>query len=262
MLVIRNQQIEALSCISSSLFTEDMVSHVRTHFPTQYNIAGELSVRQAIMLAIPRARIYGFACERDICIYITTMMLLGSNFDTDSMYPWVLLLLKTKHASPAAKANDLVEKTVDFYSKTAGRQNGYINRALLNVHRDLAGFVEKSPSENLHQYIKDALYDFYPQKYEVLGESIIEKLIDRAMKTADQSHLLKKQGAVMLSVIMFFLGSSVVNDPLVPWLKKILQGDTTRDQKSRTLRLRDASYNYLGQWLGKASPAKENNYNV
>ncbi len=52
-LVIRNQQIEALSRISSDRFTEDMVSHVKTHFPNQYKIAGELAVRQALP-TVPR----------------------------------------------------------------------------------------------------------------------------------------------------------------------------------------------------------------
>ena len=87
MLIIRKEQMNSLKQLPSKAFEDSMVEHVREFFPNHYRVAGEPAVREVIKYGIVQTQKYDFTSERNVCLYITVMFMLGSNFDSDIFFP-------------------------------------------------------------------------------------------------------------------------------------------------------------------------------
>jgi hypothetical protein len=96
MLVIRREQIKALSWKMRKAFEGRMVLHLKEFFPDQCEMLGEEDTRAAIRYGMGRAEGYGLETEGDIAKYLNLMFVFGRTFDTDPDLPWASEILNAR----------------------------------------------------------------------------------------------------------------------------------------------------------------------
>jgi hypothetical protein len=229
-----------------------MVEHVKEFFPNHYRIAGEPIVRNVIQYGIERSQMYDFTTERNMCLYITVMFMLGSNFDTDFFFPWAHEILKDKsEADPSVQADKLADAALDFMKRIAGENNTDINRAFLTLRKEHTQIISQDPTGNFAIHTKNLLQRLFHRKYVVLGDRTIDRLVNEGRKTATDYGITSGNGQILLIVLMFFLGSACDREPFLPWIKDILTDPAMEDQDKKVKRLYEESVNYMEKWLKK-----------
>jgi len=252
MLHIRKEQMTTFRTAAFRRFEDDMVEHVKEFFPNHYRIAGEPIVRNVIQYGIERSQMYDFTTERNMCLYITVMFMLGSNFDTDFFFPWAHEILKDKsEADPSVQADKLANTALDFMKRIAGENNADINRAFLTLRKEHTQIISQDPTGNFAIHIKNLLQRLFHRKYVVLGDQTIDRLVNVGRKTAADYGITSVNGQILLIVLMFFLGSACDREPFLPWIKDILTDPTMEDQGKKVKRLYEESVNYMEKWLTK-----------
>lgn len=106
MLIIRQEQLEVLRQYTNRQFEEKVIDFLRHHFDdAREESRDELS--SPVRKWIANARSYQFMTERQIMIYVTTVWLLGSHFDTQ--FSDVQEKLKSSEHSPDERAEWLAQ---------------------------------------------------------------------------------------------------------------------------------------------------------
>jgi hypothetical protein len=109
MLQIRKEQLEALSKVPESVFTEKMMLHIRKHFPSHYEALGEENSRKLIGHGIERGKHHGFISERNACKFIDLMLCFGIDFDTDKKHRWAVEILSKTWINARSKMDALFD---------------------------------------------------------------------------------------------------------------------------------------------------------
>jgi len=250
MLTIRKEQMAVFEAAGQEKFETSMVEHVQQYFPNHFRIAGEPVIRQVVRYGIGRARQYDFASERDISLYLTVMFMLGSNFDTDFMYPWAGQILQGEN-DPSQRADQLADTALDVVQEIAGPENRSINRAIVTFHKELPGFRKIGMADDYSQYLKATLKSIHPKKYEILGDRIIAMLINDGITKASSYKIGTESGFTLLIAMMFFMGSLIDREPFLPWLSAILNDESTTGRSSMEDRLFGEVTVFLEKWLEK-----------
>ncbi|MCJ7821086.1 MAG: hypothetical protein MUP53_07770 [Bacteroidales bacterium] len=252
MLKIRKEQMATFRAAAFKRFEDDMVEHVKEFFPNHYRTAGEPIVRNVIQYGIERSQIYGFITERNMCLYITVMFMLGSNFDTDFFFPWAPVILKDKsETDPSVRADKLADTALDIMKRIAGENNIDINKALLTLSKEHTQIISQNITGNFAIHTKDLLQRLYHRKYAALGDRTIDRLVNEGRRTGADYGITSGNGQILLIVLMFFLGIACDRDPFIPWIKDILTDPAMEDQDKKVKRLYEESVNYIDKWLSK-----------
>lgn len=252
MLKIRKAQMTTFRSAAFKRFEDDMMDHIKQFFPNHYRIGGEPTVRKVVRYGIERSNIYGLVTERNMCLYITVMFMLGSNFDTDFFFPWAPETLKDKNEiNPSIRADKLADTALDFMKKIAGQNNADMNRAFLELRKEHPKIITRTPADDFTVYTKDFLQKLFHKKYIALGDTITDQLIQHGIQTAVDYNITAQNGQLLLIVLMFFMGTACDREPFLPWLSKVLNDPTPQDQSKKVRRLYKESINYLEMWLIK-----------
>ena len=111
MLIIGDEQIDALQRIAMKDFERRMVRHLKDFFPEKTEHASEEQARAFIGHAISRAKEYGIVKERDVARYVILSTLFGAHFDSEKRYRWAKQILKRIDLDAEAKLQALFEAT-------------------------------------------------------------------------------------------------------------------------------------------------------
>lgn len=99
MLIIRREQMQALSDYMRRSFEDRMVRHIAQSFPAQFKKlapppAGDAPVRALIQQGIERAANYEITIEREVGRFIEVMVELGAGFETRADAAWAQTILR------------------------------------------------------------------------------------------------------------------------------------------------------------------------
>lgn len=111
MLIIGDEQIDALKLIARKDFERRMMRHLKDFFPEKTGSASEEQARAFIAHAIARAKEYGIVKERDVARYVILATLFGARFDSEKRYRWAKQILKRIDLDAEAKLQALFEAT-------------------------------------------------------------------------------------------------------------------------------------------------------
>jgi hypothetical protein len=113
MLIIGDEQLDALKRIARKDFERRMLRHLKDFFPgkTGGASASEEQARAFIAHAISRAKEYGIVKERDVARYVILATLFGARFDSEKRYRWAKQILKRIDLDAEAKLQALFEAT-------------------------------------------------------------------------------------------------------------------------------------------------------
>ena len=121
MIVIRNEQMDALGQIGLKVFEDRVVVRLNKLFPEECEALGETIVREIIRYGIRQAKRYDIVIESDVCLYIDLMFVFGVNFDKDRQLTWVPEILNdAKLESASIKMNRLYDAGLEHQNAGTG----------------------------------------------------------------------------------------------------------------------------------------------
>jgi hypothetical protein len=249
MLKIRKVQMVELAKVSLKSFEDDMVEHIKKFFPKYHEVMGEPTVRKGIRYGIDRAKVYGFTTERDVCLYINLMFLLGSNFDTDVQLPWLADILTDEAGMEAAARMDKVyDAALKYLDDVAGVENEHAGRALKTIPGIPFDDFSLSATGNIENRIGGTIRKIWPRKVARLGEELTRGLIRKGIGNAGRYGITFDRGVAIYVVFMFMAGSGFDRDPLFPWAGAVLAEKSIADQSARVGRLYGEMMAFLEKW--------------
>jgi hypothetical protein len=130
MLIIGDDQMDALKRIAMKNFERRMIRHLKEFFPKKADSASEEQARAFIGHAISRAEEYGIVKERDVARYVILSTLFGAHFDSEKRYRWAKQILKRIDLDAEAKLQGLFEATLQAQGQEVEpgeRRNGRSN---------------------------------------------------------------------------------------------------------------------------------------
>lgn len=249
MLKIRDKQIKALEEAALLRFEDELVEHIKEFAPKHSEVIKEEGVREVVRLGMERAKKYDFTKRGSVRFYVELMFMFGSDFDTDFQLPWAEGVLNNDQIkSEMERADILHEKMVEYLEQVAGKDNEYalkalerLNKARIEEYRTAGGDFDKETIAGLRS--------IYPQKYEYLGDELLQTLIERAKDSAQKFSVTSEKGKAMFVALMFSLGHGFADDALFPWVRATLEDEKIPDPNERAERLERKMKIYLDHVL-------------
>jgi hypothetical protein len=252
MIIIRREQMNILSQSSLGSFEDRMVAHVGSFFPNHYKIMGEARIRGVIRYGYDRAKRHGLTTQRNVCLYLNQMLILGSDFDNDPQVPWAAETLDDANdLNPQVRIDTLADRVARYFHEISGPDHQYLNRVLIKIHRQSRALFSQPISENFELQALDQLRRIWPKKYESVGESNLLSMIRLGTEVAARYGITHKQNLLKYVAFMFLIGSRFDIDPQFSWAGDILKENSIADQGSRTTHLYETMMNHLDSFIAK-----------
>jgi hypothetical protein len=244
MLEIRKEQMDEFSKVAAQSFEDQMVTYIKEAFPKAYNDLKEPRIREIIRYEWNKAKGYSLKSERGIRLYISLTFLLGSGFDTDPQLPWAEKILKDEAIiDESEKCDRLYEESINYYYQVAGADGEHIDEAIQRIQNErMEGLsVYTNVSENLSREFviqtTTRLKRIFPEKYEYLGNDVIDRLISPGIESAKAYGITIERGLTIYIIMMFILGSGFDKDLKYFWTAEILNDKSITNQVQRVDRL-------------------------
>ena len=251
MLVIRKEQQEALKEYMLGQYEDRTYEHFQKFFQKYCEILTEEVMRSLIRHGVKKAEEHNIVGERNVCLYTTLMLVLGSSFDEDPQYPWAVRMLKDDSLTDESERTDqLFDTATDFLDRSAGEDYERHGAALarvraLSLEKALADRADLRFDERLYQLMQQV----YPAKVEAVGRAALGRLLMSGRKAAAGHGFRTDYGQTVYIGLMFLLGGGFDTDPQYPWIGEILNDPDLPDGDARAGRLYEAAMKYLDQWL-------------
>lgn len=250
MLVVRKEQIEALEQAALKNFENQMVAHIKEFFPKNYEIIGIPQIRKVIQYGLERAENYDLTTEREICLYLSLMLKLGSNFDVDLQLPWAAETLNDETiADPFIRVNTLHDKSEVYFSQAVGEDHQHLENALVKIIEKSDRLFSLPLKNNFEDHMLTELWKLFPEKFKVLGKPVLHDLIEQGLGSAKKYNITNERGLMIYIGLMFMLGSGFDTDPQLPWAIEILNDNSIKDQATRVELLYNTAISTLKKWL-------------
>lgn len=222
MFTIAKRQSEALSQASLQKFEDKMVVHVREYFPNHFAQMGEEPVRKTIQLAVKNGEPYGIISQRNVCLYLNSMLVLGSFFDTDPAFKWAGAILNdASEPSALLRADRLAQATEDFLLRVNGEKNTLLHRALLTLSKDADRLYELLVHDGARD-ISGFCKQLFPSRFENLDAVGFEVSIRNASLKAGHYGKAHPETNAVISVFMFLCGHGFDRDPQFDWAGRVM----------------------------------------
>ena len=253
MLVIRETQMAVFEQAAVRNFENRLLEHVEKFFPKHREIQGEEPARRVIRLGIERAEPYGLVSERDLHLYVGLMFMLGGYFDQDPQLPWAAQMLADENiVDPSTRVDLLHDRAMAFLNEAAGQESQYLERALSKGRKLPASALSRTGEDrqlSFGDYLLKLLYDWYPEKYQAVGDPAIRQLIRQGYQAARGYGLTDEKGITVYLGLMFLLGGGFDRDPQYPWAETVLRDAKLIDPIEKGESLHQSALAYLAQWL-------------
>ena len=248
MLVIRERQLEGMQEAALRRFDDDLYDHVQTYFPRHHRHLGGPQIRRFIAYGRARAAARGFTSERNICLYIDLMVMLGSNFDVDVRLPWAAAML-AEDEHETLRIDRLANAAMDHLDRVAGVDDRNIDRALRAIRDQLPVLLAEHHTESgpWPRRAEVQLRRIFPRKFAAIGDERLPALIDAAWRAAGAHGICEPRGLTVYLVCVSMLGSDFDRDPLLPWAAESLADPGGGE--ARASRLYRAAMAWIDAWL-------------
>jgi hypothetical protein len=240
MLVIRQDQMAVLARESQARFEKKLAAHFVATYPRETLQAGGADqIERVVQAGISRALGLGFHSRRQLTLFVSLMIMLGCEFDSDPQLPWANLVRDLEVKNPDVRIDVAYQEAIAYLSATAGKDCGHVVRAMLRMRDFDFAQALGAQGQPLVAEILGVLRRFSPEKFDHQGEDANRRLVELAQAVAERHGLVSGHGILLLATLMFMLGSGVDHDPMYPWVGTALAEGT--DDGTRVARLyRDA----------------------
>lgn len=256
MLVIRERQLEAFRASGMRAFETDMVAHLAAFSPPLFCTLGEERMRDAVRFGIAQARGHALTFRGPVRLYLETMLLLGSRFDTDPQVPWAARILADRDPDrQMERAAALFRAVVAYRETVSGPDDAHARRALRRIAARAAE-RDADPSVGTAASLMAEMHRLYPEKAAHAGDAACKALIDRGIMVAGAHRLPHGRPVALIVVLMVAFGHGCDDDPLYPWISATLRDPEITDAAARARRLERKAVTWLEHVLAQ-EPAAE-----
>ncbi len=202
----------------------ELIAHCREFAPGPVSAMSDDELKKAITEGVDEAGRHGFDLRGPVRFYVDLMLAFGSGFAADPQYPWAAEILeKEEEMGQMERAEALNEKTQEAFTGIFGEKNEYSTKALEKMLEKVkAGIAFKR--EGFKQDMLLLLKEVYPQKFEVVGEAALKKLITEAIaRGRDRYGFKAPRSMALVVVLMYAFGHRFDVDPFLPWISRTLK---------------------------------------
>lgn len=238
MFVIRQRQTQRFKDVALASFEAEMALHCRAISPQLSAAVDDEQLREVIRQAIRRARRRGFTRRGPVRLFIELTLLFGCAFDTDPLYAWAAEILKSDDAgSQMLRASQLYHRTLEHLESVAGPDDTFTRRALEQLGA-LLWLSQPPHTGDVVAVMRGEIARAYPEKAARAGDGGIELLFREALHVSAAYGMAAAHEQALLCVLFFVLGHGCADDPLYPWIARVLKGGgpATRDERAAFLR--------------------------
>lgn len=107
MLILRQEQFEALGAQLKERFVRLMVAYLQQHFPDRCAALGPPAVREQIVAGIGKAETLGILAEQDVAGVIHFMFEAVLDFDKAPGFEWAVAALRDRQLEPSERVDRL-----------------------------------------------------------------------------------------------------------------------------------------------------------
>ncbi|MEM6992924.1 MAG: hypothetical protein AAF721_20580 [Myxococcota bacterium] len=230
---------------------DELLHHLWTEFPQHCIALTDSGCRRCVEAAIDAGQHYGLTELAPLRVFLTMMVMLGSDFHRDVQLPWAVQALKRNRALPQAQAmSRLAARTANELGTVAGEDGELYRRALLWVRSKrfdtlVTDYVTHG-AEGQHLWLRA----LYVTKYDSLGRGRVDGVIEAARAAAADAGIQGPEGTMVFAGLMFLLGSGFAGDPFHPWVQPALQDARERPDTAASARaFYDAAQAELERYL-------------
>lgn len=115
MLIIRQEQYDAMRESAQDRFDAGIVEHLRTHFPEETQSLGDAELLALVQEGRRHAWRYGADDPAAVCRFIDVRFALGASFDTAPELAWIAAPLRDESIDdPDARIEEMSERAVEW----------------------------------------------------------------------------------------------------------------------------------------------------
>ena len=248
MLVIRNHQMEVFAREARTRFEAELTVLFLATYPREARQAGGMEQFGRVLgSSIKRALSLGFTSEKQVTLFVGLTLMLGHDFHADPQLPWAWQI--TAPGNKSILIDAVYDAAVAYLTATAGQDSEYVVRALLRIRDYNLYEAPESEGEAFVEDVLQLLLKFCPEKYAYQGGDLNRKLIAYGQQTARGYGITDNRGVLLLTTLMFMLGSGVDHDPLHPWASAALHDPAAPDQSTRIDLLYRAAMAHMAESL-------------
>jgi hypothetical protein len=248
-MLIRRQQIEALSEAARSNFESQMCKHLMSFSPVHCGKLGHLVTRDVVRLGIDRAGSYGFTNRGPVRFYIELMIQLGTDYDSDPQLEWASSTLKAyQPETEEERASLLYDRAVNYIDAVLGPKHEHEKHALSRAQRLTLHDLSRVANGSSEMWLA-ALRSIHPQKMDSAGETAVRTIIGQAAEQIRRLSLTDPRGTLVLAALMYAFGHGCLTDPQFPWIAASLADRVRRDAAGAIEYLFERSIGYIRESL-------------
>lgn len=240
-MVVRKKQLEAVRTASALNFDHEMVTHLAGYAPKLYELRGPNVFLEYVKAGRAKARALGFTCRGPIRMVLETMVTFGWQFDTDPVLPGIRAALKDRSRSNEMDRAEVVFNAIDEYWSEAVGERGELAIAAL----DRVGQIAQAPVPANTGELLNRLRACHPQRFEHAGEAAMRDLVTLAIDSCRTHKLTTQSGISLICALMFGFGHGILDDPLYPWIRSVIDDVRLSGPEERVQRIKDRSLVYI-----------------
>ncbi len=245
MFVIRDTQLETLQALPRQNMEREFSLTLFRHYPQECHSVGEERIRAFVKQGIRKAIGHGYLAIDTIGLYITLMMILGCEFDSDPQLGWAHAQLDDFSLPPSDRIRVLFQNTIQYLDCTAGEHCEHLVRAMLRLRKYDFETPIHLAGEELASKLASDLVRFYPEKAIFQGDVVNQTFILQASERAAEAGFKESNGIAVWVTLAFMLGMGFSNDPIFWWAADSLAETRELGEKDRVARLVARAYEHL-----------------
>src|SRR5579884_2749962 len=244
-MVIRDRQLLELTNSAQHGFEDRLLLHIQEFFPVHWRVTGPERMRQVVRLGIAKAAGYGLETQREIYLFVSLMLYLGSSFDTDFQLPWAAAGLNNA-AEPDTFTR--IEATYDagmqYLDRVAGPDGIHANAAL----QRFISYVQRPGSAHT-ETAAQMLPRIYPEKCAELNTMQIERLLEQGRTSGVDPSGANGEAVLLCAALAMLLGHGFADDPQFSWTKDVMSDPAVTDPRQRFELFKQTSAKELRAWI-------------
>jgi len=249
MIHIRSSQMETFDAYSLNKYKAELCQHLTRYDSLLCEAAGSEALEEAVDLGLQRAHECGFTLNGPIRTYLEIMLALGSDFDRDPQYFWLIPWLRPQERyQEMDRACYLQFHVVRYLDDVQGSDGANGIQALSKaqgVTRDQLIQIGSNYPQNAMKWLES----MHPLKCRFIGKDALQSLIQSARKEATQAELHSPESVPLVLGLMFTFGSGILRDPMYAWVTRTLASTYEKGQETQEEKLLRRAKDYLRKML-------------
>lgn len=253
MLFLSRELMASFEDLAFQRFEQQLLSHVREHFPGHVRYLGEQGALRVIRNGCALAEERGFKSERDLSLYTDLTLMLGAGFDSDPQMVWVPEIMEDPTLTdPRSRMDALWDQAMLYLEHVLGpdavlpKRAYERDRSQKNRWRRLVGIGRLTAMNE--QTLLEYFHGIWPEKAEYVGADALRTLVAQGLETASR-HVSTSVGLAEFLIHAFLFGHQFHADPQYPWVSEILKDKTMGDGHERIVQIAVAFDTHLKEAL-------------